>query len=130
MDIDSKSVNMSYLFVERTVSQSIPIHQNCHQSVMGSILEKESHVDINMELGTLVIRYDGPDEGEVVLTVVQPIGLTYLTRRIHSKNCILRSVLLLSTLEINLLCHSPCEITIPFHTHPVQYSELPTNDRL
>ena len=130
MDIDSKTINVTYLFVERTVSRSVPTHQNCHQSVMGSILEMNSHTDINMELGTLNIRYDGPNEGEVILTVIQPVGVNYLIQRIRSKDCIIRNTSLRSTLVIHLLCRSPCEIIIPFRTHPVLYSELPTNDRL
>ena len=130
MDIDSKSVNVTYLFVERTVSRSVPIHQDCHQSVTGSILEIPSPIDINMELGILNVRYDGPNEGEVTLTVVQPVGVNYLKQRIRSKNCIIHAISLQSTLEIHLLCRSPCEITIPFRTQPVLYSELPTNDRL
>ena len=130
MDIDSKNVNVSYFFVERTVSRSVPIHQDCHQSVMGSILKIYSHTDINMELGTVKIRYDGPNEGEVILTVIQPAGVNYLTQRIQGNNCIIHNTSLRSTLEIHLLCRSPCEITIPFRTHPVLYSELPTNDRL
>ena len=108
MDIDSKNVNVSYFFVERTVSRSVPIHQDCHQSVMGSILEIYSHTDINMELGTLNIRYDGPNEGEVILTVIQPAGVNYLTQRIQGNNCIIYNTSLRSTLEIHLLCRYPC----------------------
>lgn len=130
MDVDSTSVNASYLFAERTIPQSIPIHLDFRQSVLGSTFEGESHVDINMELGTLKIHYDGPVEGEAVLTVIQPVGITYLARRICSKNCTIHNTPFASTLEIRLLCHSPCEITIPFHTHPVLYAELPVNDRL